>query len=48
MENKGPFLVRPLKQADQIERLSRLDPTQLRYVYDTIRLVRRELDGENP
>jgi uroporphyrinogen decarboxylase len=49
VEKEGPKFARPLRRAADIERLGVPDPeTDLRYVLDTVRLVRRELDGRVP
>lgn len=49
VEGEGPRFERPLRSDADIERLGVPDPeTALRYVTDTVRLVRRELDGKAP
>ena len=46
---EGPRFERPLREAADIERLAVPDPeTELRYVTDAVRLIRRELDGRVP
>ncbi len=48
-EGKGPVFQRPVRDKAAIERLRAPDPdTELGYVMDAIRLVRRELDGSVP
>jgi len=49
VEGEGPRFARPLRRAADIERLAAPDPErELRYVLDTVRLARRELDGRVP
>lgn len=46
---EGPKIERPVRSAADVARLSVPDPsTQLRYVLDAVRLIRRELDGKVP
>ncbi len=46
---EGPRFERPLREAADIERLAVPDPeSELRYVTDAVRLIRRELDGRVP
>jgi uroporphyrinogen decarboxylase len=48
-DGEGPRFERPLRTAQDIERLGVPDPEQeLRYVMDAVRLIRRELDGAVP
>ena len=48
-EGEGPRFERPLHDAASIEALGVPDPeTDLRYVMDAVRLIRRELDGRVP
>lgn len=48
-EGEGPRFARPLRAAGDIERLALPDPeTDLHYVMDAVRLIRRELDGRVP
>lgn len=48
-EGEGPRFERPLRTDADVARLGVPDPeTELRYVLDTIRLARRELDGSVP
>ena len=48
-EGEGPGFPQPLRTAADVDRLSRPDPeAELRYVMDTVRLVRRELAGRVP
>ena len=49
VDGEGPKLAHPLRSAADIARLGVPDPdTDLRYVMDAVRLVRRELDGRAP
>lgn len=49
VEGEGPRFEHPIRSDADIERLGVPDPeTALRYVTDTVRLVRRELDGKAP
>ena len=48
-EGEGPRFARPVRSAADIARLGVPDPeTELRYVMDAVRLIRRELDGRVP
>ena len=48
-EGEGPQFPQPLRGTAAIDALARPDPeTELRYVMDAVRLVRRELDGRVP
>jgi len=48
-EGEGPQFERPVRTAADVQRLGVPDPEhELRYVLDTVRLVRRELDGKAP
>ncbi|WP_215842256.1 uroporphyrinogen decarboxylase [Acidithiobacillus montserratensis] len=48
-EGEGPVFANPLRSAADIARLSQPDPeTELRFVMDALRLIRRELDGRVP
>ncbi len=48
-EGEGPTFARPVRSAADIARLSVPDPeTELRYVMDSVRLIRRELAGRVP
>lgn len=48
-DGEGPKFERPVSGADDIARLHVPDPeTELRYVMDAVRLIRRELDGRVP
>jgi uroporphyrinogen decarboxylase len=48
-EGEGPRLARPVRSAGDIERLAVPDPeTELRYVMDAVRLIRRELNERVP
>ncbi len=49
VESKGPVFERPVRSAEQIKKLGIPDPeTDLRYVMDAVRLIRKELDGRVP
>ena len=49
VDGEGPKFERPLRSAAEIERLAVPDmDTELRYVMDAVRLIRRELDGRVP
>ena len=49
IESKGPFLPEPILSADDLERLLVPDVEErLGYVFDALRLVKRELDGRVP
>ncbi|MHB1895185.1 MAG: uroporphyrinogen decarboxylase [Metallibacterium sp.] len=48
-QGEGPRFARPVRSAADIARLGVPDPeTELRYVMDAVRLIRRELDGRVP
>ncbi|MCE5234282.1 MAG: uroporphyrinogen decarboxylase [Mizugakiibacter sp.] len=48
-DGEGPKFERPVRSADDIARLHVPDPeTELRYVTDAVRLIRRELAGRAP
>jgi uroporphyrinogen decarboxylase len=48
-EGEGPKFERPVRDARAIAKLARPDPeTELRYVMDAVRLIRRELGGRVP
>src|SRR3954467_14212641 len=45
----GPAVHNPIRTADDVERVDRFEPREsLRHVLETIRLLRRELDGRVP
>ncbi|OGT71500.1 MAG: uroporphyrinogen decarboxylase [Gammaproteobacteria bacterium RIFCSPLOWO2_12_47_11] len=49
IESKGPMFEYPVRSAQQIKKLGIPDPeTDLRYVMDAVRLIRKELDGRVP
>lgn len=49
IESKGPMFEHPVRSAQQIKKLGIPDPeTDLRYVMDAVRLIRKELDGRVP
>jgi uroporphyrinogen decarboxylase len=48
-EGEGPRFQKPVRTAADVEALGNPDPeTELRYVIDAVRLIRRELDGRVP
>ncbi|BCX88134.1 uroporphyrinogen decarboxylase [Methylomarinovum tepidoasis] len=48
-EGEGPRFARPVRSEADIERLPRIDPeTDLGYVMEAVRLIRRELNGRAP
>jgi uroporphyrinogen decarboxylase len=48
-EGEGPRFHRPVRTSADVEALGTPDPeTELRYVIDAVRLIRRELDGRVP
>ena len=48
-EGEGPGFEHPIRCEADIERLPRIDPeTDLRYVMDAVRMIRRELGGKAP
>jgi len=49
VEGEGPKFERPVRSAADVERLAVPDmETELRYVMDAVRVIRRELDGRVP
>lgn len=49
VKGEGPVIERPVRSEADIERLRQFEPREdLRHVLDTIRLVRRELEGRVP
>lgn len=49
VQGEGPAIERPVRSADDVRRLRRFDPREaLGHVLETIRIVRRELDGRVP
>jgi uroporphyrinogen decarboxylase len=49
VKGEGPAVHNPIRTADDVERLNRFEPREsLRHVLETIRLLRRELDGRVP
>jgi uroporphyrinogen decarboxylase len=49
VKGEGPSIERPIRAAADLDRLRRFEPREsLRHVLDTIRIVRRELDGRVP
>src|SRR5687768_7363222 len=48
-EGEGPRFERPIRTSTDVDRLGVPDPeSELRYVIDAVRLVRKELDGKVP
>lgn len=45
---EGPVIHEPVRTRAAVERLRVIDPEELGYVLQTIRLLRRELDGKTP
>lgn len=45
---EGPRFARPLRTEDDVARLAVPDMTDLRYVFDAVSVIRRELDGKVP
>ena len=49
IEKQGPQFARPVRSKTEIEKLTVPDPeSDLRYVMDAVRLIRKELDGSVP
>ena len=49
VEGEGPAFEHPVRDAAAVEKLAVPDPeTELRYVMDAVRLIRKELDGRVP
>jgi uroporphyrinogen decarboxylase len=49
VKGEGPSIEEPIRSASDLDRLRRFEPRQeLRHVLETIRIVRRELDGRVP
>jgi uroporphyrinogen decarboxylase len=48
LDGEGPRFERPLRDAAAIEQLRAPDLDRLRYVFDAVTLIRRELDGAVP
>ncbi len=49
VEKLGPLLPEPIKTADDLKRISALGAAErLSYVYDAIKLIKKELDGRVP
>jgi uroporphyrinogen decarboxylase len=49
VKGEGPSISNPIRSRDDVDRLRRFDPREaLAHVLETIRLVRRELDGRLP
>ena len=49
LESRGPQLARPVRTSQDIKKLGIPDPeSELRYVMDAVRVIRRELDGRVP
>lgn len=48
-KGEGPVIHNPIKTADQVDRLKRLDDVEsLHFVFDTVKLVRRDLPADIP
>lgn len=48
-KGEGPVIHNPIKSADQVDRLKRLDDVEsLHFVFDTVKLVRRDLPADIP
>ncbi|HYG44386.1 MAG TPA: uroporphyrinogen decarboxylase family protein, partial [Bordetella sp.] len=45
---EGPRFARPVRTEDDVARLSVPDMESLRYVFDAVSVIRRELDGKVP
>src|SRR4051812_26224974 len=49
VKGEGPSVENPIRTADDVERLNRFEPREsLKHVLETIRLLRRELNGRVP
>ena len=49
VKGEGPSVDNPIRTADDVERLNRFEPREsLKHVLETIRLLRRELEGRVP
>src|SRR6185312_16126574 len=48
VQGEGPRFARPLRDEAEVARLAVPDMDKLRYVFDTVAQVRRELDGRVP
>jgi len=49
VKGEGPAVHNPIRTVDDVERLNRFEPREsLKHVLETIRLLRRELDGRVP
>jgi uroporphyrinogen decarboxylase len=49
VKGEGPSVHNPIRTADDVERLNRFEPREsLKHVLETIRLLRRELEGRVP
>ncbi|KAG0934017.1 hypothetical protein G6F31_016190 [Rhizopus arrhizus] len=47
-EGEGPRFARPVRTEDDVARLAVPDMDKLRYVFDAVSVIRRELDGKVP
>lgn len=47
-EGEGPRFAHPVRTEDDVARLAVPDMDKLRYVFDAVRVIRRELDGKAP
>ena len=48
VKGEGPSIANPIRSAADVARLTTFDPEALGHVLETIRLLRRELDGRVP
>lgn len=48
VEKKGPYFPKTLRSIDDVRQLKVADPSSLRYVYDAIRIAKKELNGRVP
>ncbi len=48
VEKKGPHFPKTVESAKDIDQLRVADPSELSYVYDAIKLTKKELDGRVP
>lgn len=48
VEKKGPHFPKTIESAQDIDRLVVADPSELKYVYDAIRITKKELDNRVP
>ena len=49
VKGEGPSIERPIRSAEDVDRLKTFDPrAEMGFVFETIRILRRELDGRVP